>query len=123
MLNTDDILTPDFDSPSPWWCRSGEAAEENLNESNYDEFSGYGGTLFSKGTNDSEDREADLIYDAVERRQDERRRQHREQREKDELLKYRMERPTIKQQFSDAKVRCVCVCVCVFPCVHVSMCP
>ncbi|EGD76229.1 PRP6 pre-mRNA processing factor 6 [Salpingoeca rosetta] len=81
----------------------GEAKEENLNESNYDEFSGYGGSLFSKGSYDSEDREADLIYDAVDKRQDERRRQHREQREREELLKYRQERPKIQQQFSDLK--------------------
>ena len=51
--------------------------EPSLNESNYDEFSGYSGSLFASGDYDAEDREADAIYDAVDARQDERRKEHR----------------------------------------------
>ncbi len=48
-----------------------------------------------------------MLYDAIDQRQDERRAEHRARRERDELLKYRMERPKIQQQFSDLKVCCV----------------
>jgi len=36
---------------------------------------------------------------------DEKRRDHREKRMKEELEKYRQERPKIQQQFSDLKVK------------------
>ena len=48
--------------------------------------------------------QADDIYEAIEDRQDERRKKYREARERDELLKFRKERPTIQQMFSDLKV-------------------
>ncbi len=53
---------------------------------------------------DAEDKEADEIYDAIDSRQDERRKQYREQAEQEALLKYRKERPKIQQMFSDLKV-------------------
>ncbi|EDQ91448.1 uncharacterized protein MONBRDRAFT_14895 [Monosiga brevicollis MX1] len=77
--------------------------EENLNDTNYDEFSGYGGSLFSGGAYDADDKEADAVYDAIDQRLDERRKEHRERREREELLKFRKERPKIQQQFSDLK--------------------
>lgn len=41
--------------------------EEDLSESNFDAFAGYGGSLFDASTPyDAEDREADNIYDAVD---------------------------------------------------------
>eukprot|EP00050_Salpingoeca_kvevrii_P012075 m.20269 g.20269 ORF g.20269 m.20269 type:complete len:929 (-) comp3819_c0_seq1:89-2875(-) len=83
--------------------RDGEDASENLNESNYDKFSGYGGSLFASGPYDNEDIEADRVYDAIDMRQDERRKEHRERRELQELAKYRTERPKIQQQFADLK--------------------
>lgn len=76
---------------------------ENLNDTNYDEFSGYGGALFTGGHYDDDDKEADQIYDAIEERQDEKRKSHRERHMKDMLLKYRKERPKIQQQFADLK--------------------
>jgi pre-mRNA-processing factor 6 len=54
---------------------------------------------------EADDKEADEIYDAVEDRQDERRRKYREENERSELLKLRKERPKIQQMFSDLKVR------------------
>ncbi len=78
--------------------------DENLNESNYDEFSGYGGSLFSGGAYDEDDKEADLIYDMIDSRQDERRKIYREKIEAEAIEKYRKERPKIQQQFSDLKV-------------------
>lgn len=46
-----------------------------------------------------------MIYDAIDERQDERRKEHRLKKEKEELEKFRRERPKIQQQFSDLKVR------------------
>lgn len=77
--------------------------EVDLNESNYDEFAGYGGSLFGKDPYEKDDEEADLIYQAVDERMEEKRKQYRETREAAEIEKYRQERPKIQQQFSDLK--------------------
>ena len=78
--------------------------EEDLNESNYDEFAGYGGSLFGKhDPYDKDDEEADAVYQAIDDRMDEKRREHREKRFQAEVEKYRKERPKIQQQFSDLK--------------------
>ena len=74
-----------------------------MNDSNYDEFSGYGGSLFSKDPYDKDDEEADMIYEEIVKRMDEKRKEYREKRLKEELEKYRQERPKIQQQFSDLK--------------------
>ena len=80
-----------------------EEEEEDLNDCNYDEFSGYGGSLFSKDPYDKDDEEADAIYEAIDRRMDEKRKDYREKRLQAELERYRQERPKIQQQFSDLK--------------------
>ncbi|XP_017782698.1 PREDICTED: pre-mRNA-processing factor 6 [Nicrophorus vespilloides] len=80
-----------------------EQEEEDLNDSNYDEFSGYGGSLFSKDPYDKDDAEADAIYEAIDKRMDEKRKEYREKRLREELERYRQERPKIQQQFSDLK--------------------
>uniref|UniRef100_A0A2K6FA04 Pre-mRNA-processing factor 6 n=1 Tax=Propithecus coquereli TaxID=379532 RepID=A0A2K6FA04_PROCO len=77
--------------------------DEDLNDTNYDEFNGYAGSLFSSGPYEKDDEEADAIYGALDKRMDERRKDRREQKEKEEIEKYRMERPKIQQQFSDLK--------------------
>ena len=46
---------------------------------------------------------ADAIYNAVDARLDEKRKDYREERLKKELEKFRQERPKIQQQFSDLK--------------------
>ncbi|XP_037567953.1 pre-mRNA-processing factor 6-like [Dermacentor silvarum] len=53
-----------------------EDDEEDLNDSNYDEFAGYGGSLFSKDPYDKDDEEADAIYEAIDRRMDEKRKEY-----------------------------------------------
>lgn len=63
-----------------------------MNDSNYDEFSGYGGSLFSKDPYDKDDAEADAIYEAIDKRMDEKRKEYREKRLREELEKYRQER-------------------------------
>ena len=78
--------------------------DENLNESNYDEFTGYGGSLFGKyDPYEKDDEEADAIYQSIDDRMDEKRKQYREERERKEVEKYRQERPKIQQQFTDLK--------------------
>lgn len=77
--------------------------DDDVNEADYDEFSGYGGSLFNKDPYGPDDREADAIYEAVDARMDERRKAYREARLKNELEKFRQERPKIQQQFSDLK--------------------
>lgn len=74
-----------------------------MNDSNYDEFSGYSGSLFSKDPYDKDDAEADAIYEAIDKRMDEKRKEYREKRLKEDLERYRQERPKIQQQFSDLK--------------------
>ncbi|KAI9494764.1 PRP1 splicing factor, N-terminal-domain-containing protein [Zychaea mexicana] len=59
--------------------------------------------LFSSGPYDAEDEEADRVYEEVANRMDERRRSRREAREREELARYRRERPKISQQFADLK--------------------
>ena len=72
--------------------REGDNDDTNLNETNYDEFSGYGGSLFNAGQYDDEDKEADNIYEAIDVRQDEKRKMHREKYESEQVEKFRKER-------------------------------
>jgi pre-mRNA-processing factor 6 len=68
---------------------SGTREEEDYSESKYDEWAGYGGSLFAYGDYDEEDREADEIYGSIDRHMDGRRRRRREERLRDELEKMR----------------------------------
>lgn len=52
--------------------------EEDLNDANYDEEFGYGGSLFKNDPYEKDDEEADAIYEAIDKRQDERRKERRE---------------------------------------------
>ena len=69
------------------------------------QFSGYGGSLCSKDPYDKDDEEADMVYEAVDKRMDEKRKERRERKFQEEVEKYRQERPKIQQQFSDLKVK------------------
>lgn len=64
----------------------------------------YNGSLFANGKFDAEDDEADAVYQQVDDRMDERRRIHRQKRQKEELEKFRKERPKIQQMFADVTV-------------------
>lgn len=76
----------------------------DYSESNYDEFSGYSERLFATGVYDDEDREADKIYDSVDKVMANR---HKRQREKEILQANgslsKKTRPSIAEQFSDLK--------------------
>ncbi|CAF0919146.1 unnamed protein product [Brachionus calyciflorus] len=77
--------------------------DDDLNDANYDEEFGYGGSLFKNDPYEKDDEEADAIYEAIDKRQDEKRKDRRERLFKEEVEKYRQERPKIQQQFSDLK--------------------
>ncbi len=78
--------------------------KEDYSESNYDQFSGYSGSLWkSSDPYDHDDREADEIYDTIDKRMDDRRKSRREQRLREEIQKFRQERPKVQQQFADLK--------------------
>lgn len=59
--------------------------------------------LFAGTTYEQDDEEADKIYEAVDQAMDSRRKARREAREREELAKFRAERPKIQQQFADLK--------------------
>ena len=60
--------------------------------------------MCSKDPYDKDDEEADMVYEAVDKRMDEKRKERREKKFQEEVEKYRQERPKIQQQFSDLKV-------------------
>ena len=61
--------------------------------------------MCSKDPYDKDDEEADMVYEAVDKRMDEKRKERRERKFQEEVEKYRQERPKIQQQFSDLKVK------------------
>lgn len=77
----------------------------DYSESNYDEFSGYGGGgLFTAGTPyDEDDAEADRIYEAIDERMDSQRKRRREEQMLKDMEKDRNHRPKIADQFADLK--------------------
>ena len=74
-----------------------------MNDANFDEFNGYGGSLFGNAPYEKDDEEADMIYESIDKRLDERRKERRELKYQEEVRKVREERPKIQQQFSDLK--------------------
>merc|ERR1719188_2697193 len=90
-------VSDDRHAPPKKKLKKDDDDDENLNESNYDEFNGYGGSLFGKyDPYEKDDEEADAIYQSIDDRMDEKRKQYREERERKEVEKYRQERPKIQ---------------------------
>ncbi|KAL6776933.1 PRP6 [Auxenochlorella protothecoides x Auxenochlorella symbiontica] len=80
------------------------ASQGGDDDSKFDEFLGNdGGVLAGTGAYDDEDREADAVWDQVEDRMDERRREHRDARMKEELERFRAANPRIGDLFTDLK--------------------
>lgn len=80
-----------------------EVDRGDYSESNYDEFSGYGEKLFTAGTYEEDDAEADQIYDKVDGIMESRRKRSREQQMLLEKKRAKSERPRIADQFADLK--------------------
>jgi len=76
----------------------------DYSDSKYDSWAGYEGSLFAhQGDLDDEDREAEEAFDFVDRYMDQRRKARREKRMKEELERYKKEKPAINEQFKDTK--------------------
>ena len=81
-----------------------EDDKEDYSEANYDQFSGYSGSLFKNSDPyDNDDKEADDIYKKIDSRMEDRRKSRREEKIKEEIEKFRKERPKIQQRFADLK--------------------
>jgi pre-mRNA-processing factor 6 len=90
---------------------------EDYSESNYDEWSGYGGSLFATGSkpsiaggfmgvDDAEDNEADMVFNKVDEFMDGRRKKKREEKVKqvqEELKKDKQKTADYQAQFADLK--------------------
>ena len=78
----------------------------DYSESNYDEFSGFGGEkLFNDTPYDDDDHEADDVYKSIDDRMDSKRKRKREEGEKKRMAEFREERPKIADQFADVKAK------------------
>ena len=57
-------MAPKDDLPA-FMNQAAPKAGEDYNESNFDEFAGYGGSLFADGAYEQDDREADAIWECA----------------------------------------------------------
>ncbi|KAL9457717.1 hypothetical protein AB3S75_006712 [Citrus x aurantiifolia] len=69
----------------------------------FDEFEGNDVGLFANLEYDEDDKEADAVWEAIDKRMDLRRKDRREARLKQEIEKYRASNPKITEQFADLK--------------------
>ncbi|OIW15538.1 hypothetical protein TanjilG_16144 [Lupinus angustifolius] len=88
----------------------GEEEEEDEGEDKgydenqkFDEFEGNDVGLFASAEYDEDDKEADAVWEAIDKRMDSRRKDRREARLKQEIEKYRASNPKITEQFADLK--------------------
>ncbi|KAA8526399.1 hypothetical protein F0562_008398 [Nyssa sinensis] len=81
-----------------------EAEDKGYDENQkFDEFEGNDVGLFASAEYDEEDKEADSVWEAIDKRMDSRRKDRREARLKQEIEKYRASNPKITEQFADLK--------------------
>ncbi|XP_010522629.1 PREDICTED: protein STABILIZED1 [Tarenaya hassleriana] len=81
-----------------------EGDEKGYDENQkFDEFEGNDAGLFSNAEYDEDDKEADAIWEAIDKRMDSRRKDRREAKLKEEIEKYRASNPKITEQFADLK--------------------
>lgn len=83
--------------------QEGKAQEANLNDNNFDKFSGYSEQLFGDLPYDDDDEAADLVWGEIDMKMDERRKSRREARVEEQMEKYRAVRPKLQHQFTDLK--------------------
>ncbi|KAK9089353.1 hypothetical protein Scep_028435 [Stephania cephalantha] len=81
-----------------------EGDEKGYDENQkFDEFEGNDVGLFASAEYDEDDREADQVWESIDKRMDSRRKDRREARLKEEIEKYRASNPKITEQFADLK--------------------
>lgn len=69
--------------------------DQDFSDANYDEWTGYGGSLFAGATDDAEDMEADKVFEMIEDRMDQRRRKKREEKYKEHEKKLEKDKKDI----------------------------
>ncbi|KAL9380019.1 hypothetical protein Peur_028501 [Populus x canadensis] len=85
-----------------------ESEEKGYDENQkFDEFEGNDVGLFASAEYDEDDREADAVWEEIDKRMDSRRKDRREARLKEEIEKYRASNPKITEQFADLKRKLV----------------
>ena len=92
--------------PAPEAPRQDDVKDEpGADDSRFDEFLGSDTGVFANGNNelDDEDREADSIWESIDRRMEERGKQRREANEKKEMETFLKDNPRIGEQFADLK--------------------
>ncbi|RWR92044.1 Ubiquitin domain-containing protein [Cinnamomum micranthum f. kanehirae] len=81
-----------------------DADEKGYDENQkFDEFEGNDVGLFASAEYDEDDKEADAVWESIDKRMDSRRKDRREARLKQEIEKYRASNPKITEQFADLK--------------------
>ncbi|XP_073001008.1 protein STABILIZED1 [Typha latifolia] len=81
-----------------------EADDKGYDENQkFDEFEGNDVGLFASAEYDEDDKEADAVWESIDKRMDLRRKDRREARLKQEIEKYRASNPKITEQFADLK--------------------
>lgn len=81
-----------------------EGDEKGYDENQkFDEFEGNDVGLFASAEYDEDDKEADAVWEEIDKRMDSRRKDRREARLKEEIEKYRASNPKITEQFADLK--------------------
>lgn len=84
--------------------KEGDEDNADYSEANYDEFEGYGGSFVDPNSiYDAEDKEADDVWESIDKQLDKRRKDRREARVLEEMERIRQERPTLQSQFADLK--------------------
>eukprot|EP00879_Flechtneria_rotunda_P002532 GHRR01002730.1.p1 GENE.GHRR01002730.1~~GHRR01002730.1.p1 ORF type:complete len:774 (+),score=274.42 GHRR01002730.1:968-3289(+) len=81
---------------------SGEK-EEGADDNKFDEFMGSDAGMFAGGQYDEDDKEADRVWESIDKFMDERRRERRERLLKEHLERMRADNPKITEQFADLK--------------------
>ena len=89
--------------PTPFSRPLRRRSETNLNDNNFDKFSGYSGSLVDSMPYDEDDEAADQVWNEVDMKMDDRRKSRREERINEQLNKFRAVRPKLQHQFTDLK--------------------
>jgi pre-mRNA-processing factor 6 len=88
--------------------RGGQAEKaEDYSDANFDEWSGYGESLFAGTQEDAEDKEADMVFGKIEDYIDGRRRKKREEKVVEKMKEDEKAKKDYQAQFADLKKQLV----------------
>jgi len=78
-----------------------ERSKEDFSDANFDEWNGFGGSLFAGIKEDAEDREADSTFANVEDYMDGRRKKKRDEKAREMQLKFASEQLSFQGKFAE----------------------